>query len=126
MNFYKITNEKENHNGLQYHDGLNVDILPFNPHGDCAKGGIYFAREDILAFLNFGPWIRQVTLPNDAEIYKNPGNPKKWKADKVILGKREKITVNIIKKLIKEGADPEVAMPYVMLLQRVIQKLLNY
>jgi len=35
MDYYKFTNKKEKHNGLQYHDGLNIDVLPFNPKGDC-------------------------------------------------------------------------------------------
>jgi len=105
MKFYKITNEKECHHGLQYHDGLNEDIVPFNPSGDCETGGIYFAREDILSFLIYGPWIREVTLPEDAQIYKNPLSPVKWKADKVILGKRREINPETIQELIDEGAD---------------------
>jgi len=105
MNFYKITNKEERHNGLQYKTGLNVDPLPWNPSGDCAPGGIYFSREDIFAFVNYGPWIRKVTIPEDAEMYENPGSPKKWKANKVILGKRRKIGVKVIKSLIGEGAD---------------------
>ena len=108
MNYYKITNENENHNGMQYKTGLNVDILPFNPYGDCEKGGIYFAREDILAFLNYGCWIRQVTIPDGEDVYENPttnGEPKKWKAHRVILGERRKIDLTVIKELIDEGAN---------------------
>jgi len=107
MNFYKITNEEEKHRGMKYKTGLNVDILPFNPSGDCESGGIYFSREDILAFMEYGKWIRKVTLPEDARVYENPGSPKKWKADKVILGRRSRITPRKIKQLIKEGADPK-------------------
>ena len=51
MKYYKITNEEETHNNLKYKTGLNVDPLPFNPEGDCIKGGIYFASKDILASL---------------------------------------------------------------------------
>ena len=105
MKFYKITNESENHNGLQYKAGLNIDIKPFNPSGNCSPGGIYFAREDILAFLDYGCFIREVEIPSDAQVYENPGNPKKWKADKVILKRRRKITLNVIKQLVKQGAD---------------------
>ena len=107
MNFYKITNESETHNGMQYKTGLNVDIQQFNPKGDCKSGGIYFSREDILAFMEYGKWIRKVTLPENAKVYENPGSPKKWKADKVILGRKYKITPKKIKQLIKEGADPK-------------------
>ena len=114
MNFYKIMNEDENHNGLQYKTGLNVDILPFNPSGDCELGGIYFAREDILTFLNYGPWIRKVTLPEDAKVYENPDSPKKWKADKVIFGRKFKITAKKIKQLIREGADPKAGNSFAL------------
>ena len=106
MNFYKILNEKENHNELQYKTGLNIDPLQFNPSGDCEPGGIYFANKDILGFLSYGVWIRKVTLPEDSQVYKNPGSPEKWKANKVILGRKYKITAKIIQKLIDEGADP--------------------
>jgi hypothetical protein len=103
MKYYKITNKEENHNGLQYHDGINEDICPFNPSGDCIPGGIYFASRDILAFINYGYWIREV-MPL-SEIYENPGSPKKYKAHKVKLDPRRKIDLNIIKELIEEGAD---------------------
>jgi ankyrin repeat protein len=105
VNYYKITNEFENHHGMQYKDGLNTDILPFNPHGTCTDGGIYFSREDILAFLDYGPWIRRVTLPQGEPVYKDPGPIQKWKAHRVILGEREEITLDVIKRLIQEGAD---------------------
>jgi len=104
MKFYKFTNEQENHDGLQYHDGLNIDSLPFNPSGDCKPGGIYFAREDILFFHNY--WLREVTLPEGEEIYENPGEPKKWKAHQVVLGKRRKFDYEICRELLEEGAKP--------------------
>jgi len=108
MDYYKILNKKECHHELQYKFGLNNDILEFNPSGDCEPGGIYFSREDILYFLEYGYWIRKVTLPEDARIYENPGTPKKWKADKVILGKKEKITAKVIKRLIDEGVNLKI------------------
>ena len=44
--YFKITNQEENHNGLQYQNGLVEDILPFNdnPDDSCCKGGIYFSE----------------------------------------------------------------------------------
>ena len=108
MDYYKILNKEECHYGLQYKFGLNIDNDEFNPRGTCEPGGIYFSREDILAFLVHGPWIRKVTLPEDARVYENPGKPRKWKTDKVILGKKEKITAKVIKRLIDEGADPKI------------------
>jgi len=106
MDYYKILHETERHYGLKYKFGLNIDPIKFNPRGNCRPGGIYFSREDILAFIHHGPWIRKVTLPEDAQVYENPSYPKKWKADKVILGKKEKITAKVIKRLIDEGANP--------------------
>ena len=105
MNYYKITNEKENHNGLQYQDGVITDVIPFNPSGDCAPGGIYFIREDIFAYLSYGPWIRRVELLEDSLVYENPGSPKKWKADKVFLHSRREINLDVIKELVREGAN---------------------
>jgi hypothetical protein len=108
MKFWKITNDLENHHGMQYHDGLNEDILEFNPHGNCRPGGIYFASKDILAFLSYGPWIREVTLPESEEVYTNPGTPVKYKAHRVILGERKKWNdPEVFKDLLKEeGVDP--------------------
>lgn len=105
MKYYKITNEKEVHYGMKYKTGLNIDVMPFGPSGDCEGGGIYFAREDIFAFLHMGTWIREVTIPDGEKVYKNPSTPKKWKAHRVILGERKRITAKVIEDLIKEGAD---------------------
>jgi prefoldin subunit 5 len=73
---------------LRYHDGLNVDVLPFNPRGSCEKGGIYYADDDhICEFLCSNVWVREVTIPDGARVYPDPsGN--KYKADRVILGPR--------------------------------------
>jgi len=109
MKYYKILNKYEYHNDLQYKTGLNEDILPFDPSGDCEPGGIYFSREDIFAFLDWGPWIREVTLPEGEPIYENPGLPKKFKAHRVILGEGRKIDLDVIKELISEGADPKAS-----------------
>jgi hypothetical protein len=107
MKFWKITNDQENHNGMQYHDGLNEDILEFRPSGDCESGGIYFASKDILAFLSYGPWIREVTLPENEEVYENPGTPVKYKAHRVILGERKKWNdPEVFKEILEEDVDP--------------------
>lgn len=105
MRFYKITNEEERHNGMQYKTGLNVDVMPFNPTGVCEPGGIYFSREDILHFIEYGIWIREVTIPDGEPVYENPDFPKKWKAHRVILGERKRINIRIIKNLIKIGVN---------------------
>ena len=76
------------------------------PSGSCVPGGIYFAREDILAFISYGPWIRTVTLPDDARWVEDPDkNIKKWRADRVILGPRRRIDAEVVRVLLAEGAD---------------------
>jgi len=106
MNYYKILNKDEKHHGMKYKTGLNVDIIAWNPSGSCTPGGLYFSREDILGFIDYGPWIRKVTLLKDSKIYKDPGRVyEKWKTNKFILGERKKINTKVIKKLIKEGAE---------------------
>jgi len=115
MDFYKILNSNECHHGLQFKTGLNVDPVPFQKEGSCVRGGIYFAREDILAFLGYGPWLRKVTIPTDAEMVLDPGKePEKWRASKVILGKKEKITVEVIERLIQEGANVHVGTDFAL------------
>jgi len=109
MKFYKFTNKNETHNGKKYHTGLNVDILPFNPKGDCEPGGIYFAREDILGFISYPGWIREVRLPKGEPVYENPGEPKKWKACRVIFGPRKPVNAKTIQGLIKVGANIHAA-----------------
>ena len=113
MKYWKITNQDEKHYNMQYKTGLNVDVLPFRPYGDCEPGGIYYSdTTHILAFLGTpcgpGKWIREVTLPKGELTYENPGHTKKWKAHRVILGERKKITPEVIAELLDLGADIHV------------------
>jgi len=104
MRFYKWI-KPEGHFGMVYKEGLNTDIMPFNPKGDCQAGGLYYAREDILAFWDSGEDLYEVTPVGD-EVYKNPGYPKKWKAHAVNLkyiGKRS--DPKIIQMLLDNGAN---------------------
>jgi hypothetical protein len=103
MKYYKVVNPK-GHNGLIYKEGINEDPLPFNPSGNCSPGGIYFAKEDILAFVEYGTELYEVEPLS--EIYENPGTPKKYKAEKVKLKYIGKITdIKILDMLINEGAN---------------------
>lgn len=106
MKYYKIVN-LEGHHDLVYHEGLNIDPKPFNPSGDCDPGGIYFARKDILAFINYGTELYEVEPVGD--VYENPsedGEPKKWKAHSVILKHIGKILdLNSLKMLFEQGAN---------------------
>jgi len=92
--YYKVTNENECHHDFQYQDGLNVDTIPFSETGDCVPGGLYFTDiEHISQFFNYGFYIREITLPEsdkDLKIVKIEieNEPVKWRANKIILGKR--------------------------------------
>ncbi len=83
--YYKILNERLNHNGFQYKLGLNIDHMPFIPRGSCEAGGLYFTTKEYLyKFLHYGCYIADVSIPEDAKVYKDPGGDK-WKADKIII-----------------------------------------
>ena len=41
MKYYKITNKDEQHQGMKYKTGLNVDIVPFDSY-EYSAGGIHF------------------------------------------------------------------------------------
>ena len=89
--YYKITNKKENHRGLQYHDGLVVDPKPFNsnPIFSCVEGGIYFStKEYIHRFLEYGCWIRPIRIPKDAKVIVDPSGDK-YRADKLFFEPRK-------------------------------------
>ena len=104
--YFKITNPEENHQGLQYHDGLVEDILPFQKEGSCVPGGIYFSNETyICGFLNYGPWIREITIPKDAKMVMDPSGWK-WRANKVILGERRDLSkAETWKWMVEKGVD---------------------
>ena len=91
--FVKLTNELENHNNYQFKTGLNVDSIPFNPLGECQPGGIYFCSfKKIPMWLYYTNkpmvYVRLVTIPDDAFVWIEED---KFKADRMILSKRQKI-----------------------------------
>ena len=53
-------------------------------------------------------------MPEGEEIYEIPELPKKWKAHRVILGKRREITVKVIELLLKSGANIHAAGDYAL------------
>lgn len=100
--FFRITNEKELHNGMQYKTGINEDILPFNPTSTCSSGGLYFFADYQMhtykKYVIDPYYIREVTFDGleDVLIY-DEGD--KIKANKFILSERElfKDALKIIK-----------------------------
>lgn len=109
MKFYKIVNPK-GHHGLVYHEGLNIDPKPFKPSGDCSDCGIYFAREDLLAFIYYGTELYEVEPVGEVcEVHNYNGGLKKlvvkeWKAHEVNL-KHIGLVCDNIQFLIEQGAN---------------------
>ena len=102
--YYKITNQDENHHGFQYHDGLNIDTQTFNddPQQSCVGGGLYFTdAQHLFQFLDYGIYLRQVTLPTDNDHFQMIKDPSgdKWRTNMIILQPREDLwTINNITK----------------------------
>ena len=68
--YFKITNRKEKHRGLQYKDGLVSDTELFNPSGCCSGGGLYFTTlKNLHMFAHFGVNIRPIIVPSAVPIY---------------------------------------------------------
>ena len=104
--YFKILNEEECHHGFQYKNGLNIDKRPFisDASEDCAPGGLYFSDEkNILEFLSYGPFIREVRIPKDAQIVHFE---EKSRADKLeLLERRDLRKVSTWEWLIENGVD---------------------
>jgi len=91
--YWKATNNKENHLGLQYRTGLIIDPKPFNndPNKSCIPGGIYFTtKKYIHRFFWIGTNLRSVKIPKDAKVILDPEGDK-YRADKIIVGKKRNL-----------------------------------
>jgi hypothetical protein len=89
LELVKILNDKENHYGFQYNEGKNEDDKKFNPYDECMMGGLYFTNtNEFWHFSHFGNHYRQVTVPDDVEVYVES---KKYKATKIVLGAKYNI-----------------------------------
>ena len=109
MLYFKITNKKEKHHGFKYVNGLNVLEQEFNdnPKHSCCTGGLYFTNAaNIFEFLNYGIYLREVTLPTDNPDLLMIKDGNKWRANMIILEKRYELSnVETFKYLIECGAD---------------------
>lgn len=92
--FYKLTNKAELHNGLKYKKGLIIDPIPLNDASGCSPGGIYFCcKNNIIKWLDYScagymQYYRPVEIPDDATVCVDYN---KFKADKIVLGRRKRI-----------------------------------
>ena len=117
MKFYKILNAMEYHNGLRFREGRVDDPRPFREKGSCAPGGIYFAPvTSIFALLGLGPWLREVTIPDDAQTVRESGNGFEiYRASSIVLGPRERWDdPEVLQRLIAEGADIHIDDDYAL------------
>lgn len=83
--YYKIVNSSMKHYKHQYRLGLNVDEEPFLPQGYCLGGGLYFTTaEHLYNFVSFGNRVAEITIPDDAQVYRE-SDGMKFKADKIYI-----------------------------------------
>lgn len=98
---YKITNKDEKHHMFQYNDGKNILDQEFNTDSRCGPGGLYFATEgDILNFLDYGIFVREVFLCPDSKLIFVNDDCSKYKTDKFILGPKKLISLEFIEEQI--------------------------
>ena len=96
VGFCKITRDDENHYGFQYVDGENRENVPFYPTGES---GLHFTTSDhIQQCYNWGTYIREVKIPDDARVYVKKGHM--IKADVIFLGKKKKLSEMTLSQLI--------------------------
>lgn len=114
--YLKITNAEETHHGIQYHNGLNIDQISFSQEGSCCPGGIYFTTPKYICnFLDMGHYIREVVIPEDAEMVQDPqGN--KWRSSKVVLAKKKDLRKPATWKwLVENGVDIHAYNDYALI-----------
>jgi hypothetical protein len=93
--YVKLTNEFENHNGMQFQTGINTDILPFIGERECLPGGWYICPyEDLTRWIIYRnttiKYWRMVDIPDDANVYDESSD--KVKVDYAILSERHLIS----------------------------------
>ena len=84
----KLLNKKCFHNNFKYKFGLNIDIIKFNPKGECSSGGLYFIDIDNWKSWIYYGWdyimyyICDIIIPDDALVYIEN---KKYKTNKFFI-----------------------------------------
>ena len=109
--FFKLTNQAELHRRVLFKDGLIIDTETFDETEMCRAGGIHFCREeDIHRWLYYDDdiglmtWMRSVTIPSDARVYHDQQTYKS-KADRLILGPRQRIPTKYYVKSMSRGVN---------------------
>ena len=107
----KFMNDNDKHYDLQYKDGINHDILPFNSSGTCSKGGIYITTVEYWSsyIYSYGKYAREVRIPDDAYVFIE--SLSKFKCSQIWLGIREekiKLVEYMFDKYIKASKSQDV------------------
>jgi len=133
--FYKLTNKEELHFGLEYHSGKIVDPLPFDPNGECSKGGMYFFEQSQLLYfplyVNCEWWIREVILLPESRVYKEED---KYKTDIFFLKERKRfdgdlsdyITKSMCLKAIKKCGNDLELVPIHLITKEMCLESIKY
>ena len=85
----RICNPDKKHYNYEWHDGENIDILPFISEGSCSEGGLYFTTlEHLLYFNSFSNylgdhWFVTITVDANEDVWQEPNG--KWKAHRVMV-----------------------------------------
>ena len=111
--YFKVTNREECHYGFQYQDGLNVLTEPFIEDEIESPNGFHFTDiENILIYLDFGCYLREIRLPTDDQEFKIvQAGEHIWRANKIILGKRRELSdINTFNYLLNVGLDIEYSV----------------
>src|SRR5271156_5210077 len=103
MPLLKFMNDNDKHYNMIYKDGLNEDVLSFNPSNECSSGGIYITTLDNYDHFydGYGNYAREVIIPDDARVYIEED---KMKCNKVIL-KEKKNKVDLLKDLFNKNLE---------------------
>jgi len=108
--FCKFINKGKKHSNLTYKEGINEDILSFNPNGSCTPGGLYFTNiSNARHWINYGCYVVFIELCEDAIFYIEPCGTKyktnKFKINKFIsldLKENEEQTEEICKLAVQQ------------------------
>lgn len=93
VEFYRLTNKNENHNGFQYKTGLNIDVNQIDFTHTTNVGGLYFTKKEHMKIwieydLQKMVYYRKVTIPDDAIVCETTYE---FKTNKFILGEKHNI-----------------------------------
>lgn len=68
--YFKILAKSLIHRDLKYKEGLNEDIIPFNPSGECCSGGLYFTNKHYIHnYCGYGDLLAEIELCEDSKVW---------------------------------------------------------